>query len=370
MNEVPSQPIALALSGGGIRAMVFHLGVLRRLAERELLERVTKVSTVSGGSLLVGLMLQENGLVWPTSEQFLSKTLPSLREKLCSRSLQWGALRQLRNPLNTRFLLSRANLLSLALRNEWGVVDALSALPESPEWSINGTTAENGKRFRFKRGDIGDYTLGYASASRFPLASALAVSAAFPGGFGPLRLDAGRFEWRKRPWDAPVGSESTVKIDYESLHLYDGGVYDNLGLEPFFDASKQRPKFDGHYLIASDAGAPLTKGFNHSQLSVFRLKRVADIMSDQARALRVRGFAGYLQRTPNGGAYLYIDTSVKDNHEEDSAPYVASFPTTLRRLQHHEFDRVAEHGYRVSLHVENKYGLCGTAMNQPTEQVR
>ena len=126
-----TMPIALALSGGGIRAMVFHLGVLRRLAERGLLDRVTKVSTVSGGSLLVGLMLQETDLQWPTSEQFLSRTLPALRSKLCARSLQWGALRQLRNPLNWRHLLSRSNLLALALRNEWDKITSGQGRPSA-----------------------------------------------------------------------------------------------------------------------------------------------------------------------------------------------------------------------------------------------
>jgi NTE family protein len=361
MTTTTSTPIALALSGGGIRAMVFHLGVLRRLAERGLLERVTKVSTVSGGSLLVGLMLQETDLQWPTSERFLSHTLPALRSKFCARSLQWGALRQLRNPLNWRFLLSRSNLLALALRSEWDVHATLSELPEAPEWSINGTTAENGKRFRFKRSDIGDYTLGYASGTRFPLASALAVSAAFPGGFGPLTLDAGRFDWRKRPWDAPAGSERAVDIGYDRLRLYDGGVYDNLGLEPFFDAGRQKPKHDGHYLVASDASAPLSKGFEHGSLSVFRLKRVADIMSEQTRALRVRTFAAYLQRTPGSGAYVFIDTAVTSESECASAAYAARFPTTLRRLKTVEFDRIADHGYAVSLRVEREFGLYGGA---------
>jgi hypothetical protein len=40
--------IGLALSDGGIRAAVFHLGVLRRLASGHLLENVSIVSTVSG----------------------------------------------------------------------------------------------------------------------------------------------------------------------------------------------------------------------------------------------------------------------------------------------------------------------------------
>ena len=364
MTTTTSMPIALALSGGGIRAMVFHLGVLRRLAERGLLERITKVSTVSGGSLLVGLLLQETGLRWPTSQQFLSHSLPALRSKLCARSLQWGALRQLRNPVNWRFLLSRSNLLALALRNEWDVRATLSQLPNVPEWSINGTTAENGKRFRFKRSDIGDYTLGYASGSRFPLASALAVSAAFPGGFGPLTLEAGRFEWRKRPWDAPAGSEQVVDIGYERLRLYDGGVYDNLGLEPLFDAGRQKPKHDGHYILASDAGSPLSKGFEHGALSVFRLKRMADIMSDQARALRVRTFASYLHRTAGSGAYVYIDTAVTGEAECASAAYAARFPTTLRRLKLAEFDQIAAHGYAVSLRVEREFGLYGEPVPQ------
>lgn len=258
--------------------MVFHLGVMKHLAERGLLEDVARVSTVSGGSLLVGLLLQQNQMRWPTSEQFLARSLPALRESLCMRSLQWGAARQLLNPLNWRFLLSRSNLLARALQREWQVQAALADLPVAPEWSINGTTAENGKRFRFKRQDIGDYTLGYASAERFPLASALAVSAAFPGGFGPLTLNARRFDWRRRSWDDPPEAAKPVEAAFRRLHLYDGGVYDNMGLEPFFDAGRQRPKHDGGFIICSDAGAPLVNGFRHGPLSVFRLKRVADIM--------------------------------------------------------------------------------------------
>lgn len=349
--------IALALSGGGVRAMVFHLGVMKHLAERGLLEDVERISTVSGGSLLIGLLLQQNQMRWPTSEDFLTRLLPTLRESLCTRSLQWGAARQLLNPLNLRFLLSRANLLARALQREWQVQGALASLPPTPEWSINGTTAENGKRFRFKRQDMGDYTLGYTSAEWFPLASALAVSAAFPGGFGPLTLDAHRFEWRKRPWNAPPDAATPIKPRFRRLHLYDGGVYDNMGLEPFFDAGRQRPKHDGSYIICSDAGAPLSSGFKMGPLNVFRLKRVADIMSDQSRSLRVRAFAHYLQQTPSAGAYLCINTAISEKESCSSAKFASSFPTTLRRLNHNEFDRLAAHGYAVTERFRKDYGL-------------
>lgn len=346
--KAPRPSIALALSGGGIRAMVFHIGVMKHLAERGLLEDVAKVSTVSGGSLLVGLLLQQNQMRWPTSEQFLARSLPALRASLCTRSLQWGAARQLLNPMNWRFLLSRANLLARALQREWQVQEALADLPQAPEWSINGTTAENGKRFRFKRHNIGDYTLGYASAERFPLASALAVSAAFPGGFGPLTLDARQFEWRRRSWNDPPDAAKSVEAAFLRLHLYDGGVYDNIGLEPFFDAGRQRPKHDGVFIICSDAGAPLASGFSQGPLNVFRLKRVADIMSDQSRSLRVRSFSNYLQQTPFSGAYLYINTPISAPEKCPSAQFAASFPTTLRRLHFDEFDRIAAHGQAVA----------------------
>ncbi|MBZ5522819.1 MAG: patatin-like phospholipase family protein [Acidobacteriia bacterium] len=44
--------VGLALSGGGFRASLFHLGVLARLAEADVLRSVEVLSTVSGGSIV------------------------------------------------------------------------------------------------------------------------------------------------------------------------------------------------------------------------------------------------------------------------------------------------------------------------------
>jgi predicted acylesterase/phospholipase RssA len=44
--------VGLALSGGGFRASLFHLGVLAYLAERDVLRRVEVLSCVSGGSIV------------------------------------------------------------------------------------------------------------------------------------------------------------------------------------------------------------------------------------------------------------------------------------------------------------------------------
>ena len=44
--------IGLALSGGGFRATLYHMGVVRYLRDAGLLESVTDIASVSGGSIL------------------------------------------------------------------------------------------------------------------------------------------------------------------------------------------------------------------------------------------------------------------------------------------------------------------------------
>ena len=107
--------VGLALSGGGFRATVFHLGVLARLADENRLEQVTVLSTVSGGSLSGALFYANNNFAWPTSHQFIDQVLPQARALLLTQDLQLGLLwRALRSPLT--LFEPRANLLSALLQ--------------------------------------------------------------------------------------------------------------------------------------------------------------------------------------------------------------------------------------------------------------
>src|ERR1700730_18981396 len=59
LDKPPVQPeegIGLALSGGGYRAMVFHVGALIRLNEVALLRKIKRISSVSGGSITAGVL--------------------------------------------------------------------------------------------------------------------------------------------------------------------------------------------------------------------------------------------------------------------------------------------------------------------------
>ena len=56
--------IGLCLSGGGFRAMLFHLGCFVRLNELGLLPRLERVASVSGGSIAAGAL----AVAWPELE--------------------------------------------------------------------------------------------------------------------------------------------------------------------------------------------------------------------------------------------------------------------------------------------------------------
>lgn len=340
--------------------MAFHAGVLRFLAEHGGMERVSKISSVSGGSLVVGLLMHLNGNRWPSSDQYLGISLAQLRKTLTTTSLEAGICRELKKPSNWKYLLSRANVLARAIENTWGIHSTLDDLSAVPSWSINATTAETGKRFRFKGGEIRDWVLGSAQTHGFALSDAMAVSAAFPGLIGPYVLDCSAYKWELPVYQV---TEQTLPAHerFKKIHLYDGGVYDNLGLEAFFDAGRgQKPGMDGT-IVVSDAGAPLPTGFDLGRLNIYRLKHVADIMSDQVRSLRVRGLMAHALKEPGNAAYLRIGSNADEFARQfdiqcpegawmtkEQTAEASTFPTRLMRLTEGKFDILERHGYEAA----------------------
>src|SRR5713226_2932765 len=72
----PTTGIGLCLSGGGYRAMLFHLGALWRLNQFGLLRGLVRISSVSGGSITAGML----GLVWKKLEFDSSNVATNLEE--------------------------------------------------------------------------------------------------------------------------------------------------------------------------------------------------------------------------------------------------------------------------------------------------
>lgn len=358
--------IGLALSGGGVRASAYHAGVLLYLSEHDMLEQVTHISSVSGGTLFTGLIFHYADMKWPSSKEYRSQTYDAVRHILTRLSLQNDFIRRLLlYPKNWRFLLSRAEVLAQSIYEDWGIKGLLCDLAHTPLWSMNGTTAETGLRFRCKDGRIGDYDLGYADALNFKLASAMAISAAFPLLIGPLPIKTGDYTWKKQPkWGA--GNEDDYVPPYKTLHIYDGGIYDNLGIEPIFDIGSQTFKDTSmaDFLVLSDAGAPCEKIKIPSSLNPCRIKRLLDITTDQTRALRTRCFVNFLKSNPTKGLFCQIGTNPeqykKDYNvcesrikkfdaekwlQEKDVRYAVCYKTTLKIMNHADFDLISRHGY-------------------------
>jgi len=280
-SENKIRNIGIALSGGGVRAAVFHAGVMRWLAAKGLLGDVIHISTVSGGSLFAGLVFHFADYKWPTSQQYVEVVFPKIKTLLTSKSIELDGLKAFfTNPRNWKFASSRANLLASVIRTEWGIGGVLGDIPDHPIWSINATTAENGTRFRFKGKTGGDYQIGYAAMKNFPLAEAMAVSAAFPIGIGPLVINTKDYSWHKKDeWESEA-TEQAIIPTFDQMFLYDGGVYDNLGMEPLFDVGKREFKSSAgviDHIIVSDAGAPLGRQAAALLSKPMRMKRVYDI---------------------------------------------------------------------------------------------
>jgi NTE family protein len=367
--------IALALSGGGYRATVFHFGVLARLAQQNRLEDVNFLSTVSGGSLGTGLVFALNDNQWPTSEQYLNKVLPQAERLLTTKDLQrsiiWRALTSFWNIFDTR-----ADDLSKLMQEQWGVTAKLSDLPREPRWIINATCYESGKNWRFERFQMGDYLFGYTHDTDIPVSDAMAASAGFPGGIGPLKIDASKYSWFKYSertrgsavMDPEIQAQwktEPVEPLFPEAHLWDGGVYDNHGLEGLHNfVTGWRDKVD--FLIVSDASG-VAKPEKYARGVKALLRMATGIMKEQIRSLRARAVVErmILYKGKDDGVYLQTGNTcsrvlfASGNRDkipefcpgclsDEEARKVAEMPTVIRKLTNEEYLRLFRHGYEVA----------------------
>ena len=126
--------VGLALSGGGIRALVFHLGVFKCLAEIGYWERISIISSVSGGSLAVGLILALGNGQWPSSVDFLTETLSAARQTVTGQDIQSEYVKRvLLNPF--KLLGGRANIVGNILQSAWGLKGSGLLGVEARRWS-------------------------------------------------------------------------------------------------------------------------------------------------------------------------------------------------------------------------------------------
>jgi NTE family protein len=304
--------IGLALSGGGARAMAFHLGCLRALHQLGILKRVRVLSTVSGGSVIGALYAASDepfedfearlravlakGLMGATVRAAFF-TPEGLKALLCfctlgpinlafvlATWLAWFASLPLparlrprgRNEnwhLPFRRYASRTTIFRRAVDHELFNGKTLADLSsQKPFLIINAAELRTGSAFYFSARESGSWRLGRLAPPGISLAHAVTASAAYP-----LFLPA--FD-EDIAFDRRDGSRRVERVT-----LTDGGVYDNLGLAPLWpdrDASVSLNVAPIDAIICCRAGY----GLRHdppSQFLIARLKSAFACIHDRAQ---------------------------------------------------------------------------------------
>lgn len=339
--------IALALSGGGYRAMLFHAGALVRINEARILPKLKRVSSVSGGSLAAGRL----GLVWKKldfqkgsanqgiaanfDEQFVRPIRAMASETVDSWSIVLG-------PLVPGMTIS--DFVARSYRKKLFGDATLQDLPnddEGPRFVINATSVQTGALVRFSKPYAADYLVGRILNPKISLAEAVAASSAFPPVLSPVSLDVAPSSFEADP-TCPLQKRPFN----DTWVLTDGGVYDNLGLETVVKNYRTILVSDGGGKIAPE-GSPPSNWAEHSL-------RVMDIVDNQVRSLRKRILLDRYKAGTRKGAFWGIRTNIGNYRLDDpmTVPHeaslrVAEMPTRLKALGTDDQNRLMNWGYAV-----------------------
>ena len=290
--------VALCLSGGGSRAALFHLGVIRRLNETGILSQVNTITSVSGGSIFAA-HLAAKVANWPAP----GDPIPNF-ETLVVPDFEAFVRRNLRTAPVARRLLPRN------WRNDQAQIDALARLFDrylngaklvdlsaaNPEFVFCASDNAYAVNWIFTRERIGDYQAGYTSPGGWTVGKAAAASACFPPVFEPMKAAVSPEEMTGG--HAPRGAARDRNI--RGLRLSDGGLYDNLGLEPVWKSHA--------IVIVSDGGSTFDAAGDEGLFK--RLKRYATVMGRQTTALRKRWLISSFGTGVMTGTYMGIGTPV------------------------------------------------------------
>ena len=174
-SGISESGIGLCLSGGGYRATLFHLGALWRLNESGYLSRINRISSVSGGSIIAGVLgLQWNNLAFDLNgvgTQFESAVVEPIRS-FCGRTIDVGAI--LGGALGPG---SIGEKVVVAYRKYLYGEETLQALPDRPCFVINAANVQSGALWRFMKTSMQDYRVGEVKNPTTAIAEAVAVPA-------------------------------------------------------------------------------------------------------------------------------------------------------------------------------------------------
>jgi NTE family protein len=331
---------ALCLSGGGYRAMLFHLGTLWYLNEHGWLPKLDRISSVSGGSITSATL----GLHWSklafnaagVATNFSDEVITPVR-RLASKTIDIPSI------LAGVFLPgSASDRISAAYQKHLYGAARLQDLPDRPRFVINATNVMSGVLVRFSKPYIWDYRVGKIPNPTRLLAEAVTASSAFPPVLSPVTIDVSKETFTPNTGDDLQRPPFTTRIV-----ATDGGVYDNLGLETAWKSFS--------CILVSDAGGKMQPDPDPKHDWARHALRINDLIDNQVRSLRQRDLITAFTNKEKEGAYWGIRTDITNYHvptvlpcPHDKTLALAATPTRLAAVPDLVQERLINWGYAVT----------------------
>jgi len=345
-DQTLDEGIALCLSGGGFRAMLFHVGVLWRLNDIGWLPRLKRISSVSGGSITAGILAMN----WDSLD-FVTSTAGNFKLKvadpimnLAARTIDipaglkgifwFGGISKYITSAYRKYLFGDKTLQDITIK------DPLN----SPFFVFNATSVQSGVLMRFTKPYMWDYRVGEVKNPKVEIAEAVAASSAFPPFLSPVTL---KFE----PSDFEPNSGTDMQDDQyrKKIFLSDGGVYDNLGLETVWKNYKT--------VLVSDAGGMFSPEEKPWRNWLCHSYRTLEIIDNQVRSLRKRQVVDSYKAKIRFGSYWSIRTELAKDYAVSPSlldcPFVettklANISTRLGRLDRSIQEKLVNWGYALT----------------------
>jgi NTE family protein len=331
------ETIGLCLSGGGYRAMIYHVGALTRLNELGFLSQIDQVASVSGGSITAGML----ALAWQRLQFSAEGVAASFRSIVAEPLLAFAS-----RPLDIRAILlgflpgrSASDGVAEAYDANLFCGATLQELPDRPRFTFMATNLQTGSGWRFAKDYAADHRVGQIAAPRLKLSRVVAASSAFPPFLSPVRLDFGENEVRPM-----LGADLHRAPFTRTAVLTDGGIYDNLGLERVWRRCRT--------VLVSNAGRHTPELGSPTGRWAGQIFRTLSLVAQQAENSRKRILFGVNNLGQRKVAYWDIDTPIASygvaeipslSSEETLA--AATMRTRLNAFAAPEIDLLLKAGY-------------------------
>ena len=341
--------IGLALSGGGFRATLYHLGVIRYLRDNGTLPFIDDIAAVSGGSILAAhLVLNWDRYTGSDAEfaeaagEIVRFVQHDVRNRIVRRLPLLFPLRAAARLTGWHAPQLSPNALLEGIYRQFLYGDRrLFEFPEKPALHILATNVSDGVMAVFNREGLHLQKRERGEADPFrhvagqtaSVAKVVSASSAFPGFFPPVEISA---------HDLGVHEGQ-----FPTESFTDGGVYDNLGTRAFAWLARHRSEPYDRVLV-SDAGKPFQILGNAPLGFIAQSIRATDILWDRVWQLERENFGD------QNGFYFLPVTHVVDPHEDPRAIHpvvqaeVSSVRTDLDRFSDLEVNALVAHGYEVT----------------------